>query len=100
MNETNQCLATKAIESAALSLQGIDNVHGRDSLALSMVSVGDRVTDDRLEEHAENSAGLFVDQVADALDTTTARKTADGGLGNALNVVTQNLAMALGAALS
>jgi hypothetical protein len=31
------------------------------------------------------------------LDTTTTRKTTDGGLGNALNVVTENLAVALGA---
>jgi hypothetical protein len=36
----------------------------------------------------------------DTLDATTARETANGRLGNALNVVAQNLAMALGAALA
>jgi hypothetical protein len=35
----------------------------------------------------------------DTLDTTTARETADGRLGDALNVVAKNLAVALGAAL-
>jgi len=34
------------------------------------------------------------------LDTTTARKTTDGGLGNTLNVVTKNLAVTLGAAFA
>jgi len=34
------------------------------------------------------------------LDTATARQTADGGLGDALDVVAQDLAMALGAALA
>ena len=36
----------------------------------------------------------------DTLDTSTTGKTADGGLGDALDVVAQNLAMTLGSALS
>jgi hypothetical protein len=36
----------------------------------------------------------------DTLDTTTARETADGGLGNTLDVVLQNLAVALGTTLA
>jgi hypothetical protein len=36
----------------------------------------------------------------DTLDTATARQTADGRLGDTLDVVAQNLAMALGAALA
>ena len=36
----------------------------------------------------------------DTLDTATTRQTADGGLGDALNVVTENLAVALGTALA
>jgi hypothetical protein len=36
----------------------------------------------------------------DTLDTATTRQTADSGLGDALNVVTENLAMALGTALA
>lgn len=34
------------------------------------------------------------------LDTTTTRQTADGGLGNTLDIVTKNLAVTLGTALS
>jgi hypothetical protein len=36
----------------------------------------------------------------DTLDTATTRQTADGGLGDALNVVAKNLAVTLGAALA
>ena len=34
------------------------------------------------------------------LDTTTTRETTDGGLGDALNVVAENLAVTLGAAFA
>jgi len=36
----------------------------------------------------------------DTLDTATTGQTADSGLGDTLDVVTQNLAMTLGAALA
>ena len=36
----------------------------------------------------------------DTLDTATASETADGGLGDALDVVAQDLAVALGAAFA
>ena len=36
----------------------------------------------------------------DTLDTATASQTTDGGLGDALDVVAQDLAVALGAALA
>jgi hypothetical protein len=36
----------------------------------------------------------------DTLDTTTTRQTADGRLGDALDVVTKNLAMTLSATLA
>ena len=44
--------------------------------------------------------GLLVDEAGDALDTATAGETADGGLGDALDVVAKDLAVTLGAALS
>lgn len=61
-----------------------------------MLGVGDSVTDDGLEERLEHTAGLLVDHSGDTLDTTTACETTDSGLGNSLNVVTQNLAVTLG----
>jgi hypothetical protein len=36
----------------------------------------------------------------DTLDTTTTSETSDSGLGNTLNVVTENLSVALGTTLS
>ena len=49
---------------------------------LSVLGVSDRVTDDVLEEDLEDATGLFVDKARDTLDTTTAGKTSDGGLGD------------------
>ena len=94
------CLAAEAVEGAALALEGVDDVHGGDGLAAGVLGVGHGVTDHVLEEHLEHAAGLLVDEARDALDATTAREAADGGLGDALDVVAQHLAVALGAALA
>ena len=83
-----------------MAFQGIDDIHGGDSLALGVLGVGDGITDDVLKEDLEDTAGLLVDQARDTLDTTTTSQTADGGLGDTLDVITQDLAMALGASLS
>ena len=93
-------LSTESVQSLALALKGIDNVKSGDGLALGVLSVGDGITDDVLKEDLEDTAGLLVDEAGDTLDTTTASKTADGGLGDALDVVAKNLAVTLGASLS
>ena len=89
------CLTSESVDGAALALEGVDDVERGDGLALGVLGVGDGVADDVLEEVAENGAGLLVDQTGDALDTSTASKAADGRLGDALDVVTQDLAVAL-----
>ncbi|XP_040607403.1 uncharacterized protein LOC121142140 [Mesocricetus auratus] len=76
---------------AALALERVDYVHGGDGLALSVLGVGDGVADHVLQEHLQHTAGLLVDEARDALDTTTSSQAADGGLGDALDVVAQNL---------
>ena len=93
-------LAAEAVEGAALALEGVDDVHGGDGLPAGVLGVGDGVTDHVLEEHLEDTAGLLVDEARDALDTATASQAADGGLGDALDVVAEHLAVTLGAALS
>ena len=93
-------LSAEAVKSLALALEGIDDVHGRNSLAASMLSVCDRVADHVLKENLEHTAGLLIDEARDALDATTASKTADSRLSDALDVVAEDLAMALGAALT
>ena len=94
------CLTAEAVEGAALPLQSIDHIHGSDGLPLGVLSVGDSVPDDILEEHLEDTSGLLIDEARDTLDTTTTRKTADGGLGDTLDVIAQHFAMTLGASLS
>ena len=93
-------LTTESVEGSALSLESIDDIHGGDSLPLGVLGVGDSVTDDVLKEDLEDTSGLLVDEARDTLDTTAASQTADGGLGDALDVVTKNLAVTLGASLS
>lgn len=61
-----------------------------------MLGVGDGVTDDRLEEGLEDVAGLAVDHGRDTLDTATTGETTDGRLGDAVDVVAEDLAMAFG----
>jgi hypothetical protein len=65
-----------------------------------VLGVGDGVADDALEEGLKDTAGLLVDHCRDTLDTATTSETANSGLGNALDVVAQNLAMTLGATLA
>jgi hypothetical protein len=93
-------LTSESVQSAALTLEGIDNIHGSDSLPLGVFGVGDGITDDVLKEDLEDSSGLLVDEARDTLDTSTASQSADGGLGDTLDVITQHFAMTLGASLS
>jgi hypothetical protein len=90
----------KSAKLTSLPLEGIDDIQRGDRLSLGMLGVGDCITDDTLQEGLQNTAGLFVDHSGDTLDTTTAGETADRRLRDALDVVTQNLAMALGTTLS
>jgi len=60
----------------------------------------DRHQATHLQEDLEDTTGLLVDQARDTLDTATAGQSADGRLGDTLDVVTEDLAVALGAALA
>ena len=62
-------LTTETVQSAALSLESIDDIEGGDGLALGVLGVGDCVADDAFEEGLEDTAGLFVDHWGDALIT-------------------------------
>ena len=83
-----------------MAFQSIDDVHGGDGLSLGVLSVGDGITDDVLQENLQDTTGLFVDEARDTLDTTTTSQTTDSGLGDTLDVITQHLTMTLGASLS
>ena len=105
-----------------MSLEGVDDVEGGDGLSLGVLGVGDCVSDDAFEEGLEDTAGFFVDHCLwiglafcfatradeegrrltgrDTLDTATTGETTDGGLGYALDVVTENLSVTLGSAFA
>ena len=93
-------LTAESIEGTALPLEGIDDIHSGDSLPLGVFGVGDGITDDVLKEDLEDTTGLLIDQARDTLDTTTTRQTANSGLGDTLDVITQDFAMTLSATLS
>ncbi|XP_046408887.1 histone H3-like centromeric protein CSE4 [Ischnura elegans] len=90
-------LTTESVQGASLALEGVHDVHGGNGLPLGVFGVGDGVTDHVLQEHLEDTAGLLVDESGDTLDSSTAGQTANGWLGDALDVVAKNLAMTLGA---
>ncbi len=92
-------LTAESVQSTALAFQSVDHIHGGDGLPLGVLGVGDGITDHVLKEDLEDSTGLLVDQTRDTLDTTSASQTADSGLGDTLDVITQNLPVAFGASL-
>ena len=92
--------AAEAVEGAALALERVDHVHGGDSLAFGVLRVGDRVADHVLQEHLQHPAGLLVDEPRDALHTTATSQAANGRFGDALDVITKDFAVALGASLA
>mmetsp|Transcript_15951 Transcript_15951/g.24650 ORF Transcript_15951/g.24650 Transcript_15951/m.24650 type:complete len:129 (-) Transcript_15951:62-448(-) len=97
---TTDNLSAETVKGLSLTLEGVDDIHGGDSLTASMLGVGNRVTDDILKEDLEHTTGLLVDETGDTLDTTTTSETADSGLGDTLDVVAKDLAVTLGASLS
>mmetsp|Transcript_9064 Transcript_9064/g.22108 ORF Transcript_9064/g.22108 Transcript_9064/m.22108 type:complete len:110 (+) Transcript_9064:374-703(+) len=100
LTEGSNFLSAETIEGLSLTLEGIHYVHGSDRLTAGVLRVGDGITDDVLEEDLEDAAGLLVDETGDALHATATGETADGGLGDALDVIAKDLAVTLGASLS
>ena len=86
----NTPLTPESIELASLALQGIHHVKGRDGLSLGVLGIRDRVADHALQEALEHGTRLLVNEARDTLDSTTTRETADCGLGDSLDIVTQD----------
>jgi len=62
--------------------------------------VSNAVANHVLEEHLQDAAGFFVDQSGDPLDAATTGQPSDRRLGNALDVIAEDLAVTLRAALA
>jgi hypothetical protein len=92
-------LASKPVQSPSLPLQGVNDIHGRDSLPPRVLGVCYCVANHVLEEYLQYSAGLLVDQSADTLHTAPASQAANRGLGDALDVVAEDLRALLAASL-
>ena len=93
-------LTSKSIESTSLPLEGIDDIHGSNSLPLGMFSVGDSIPDDVLKEHLQDSSGLLIDEARDPLDSSSPGQSPDGRFGDTLDVVSQHLTVPLGTSLA
>ena len=93
-------LATEAVEGLALALEGVDDVHGGDGLPLGVLGVGDSIADHVLQRDFEDATDLLVDQAGDPLDTAPPGQAPDGGLGDPLDVVAENLLVPLGSSLA
>ena len=88
-------LATKAVKGAALFLEGVHHVKGRDGLSAGVLGVGDGVPDDVLKKNLDHPAGLLVNQARQALDTAATGQTTNSWLGNSLNVIPQDFPVPL-----
>ncbi|KFV65814.1 hypothetical protein N307_06726, partial [Dryobates pubescens] len=93
-------LAAETVEGASLALERVDHIHGRHSLSLGVLGVGNSISDHVLQEDLQHTARFFIDQTRNALDAATASQTADGWFGDALDVVAQHLAVALSASFA
>ena len=84
-----------------MSLEGVDDIKGGDSLSLGVLGVGNGVLDNVLEEASEDNSGLVVDEGADSLDTTSSGESSDGWLGDTEDGVLDGLGgESLGSSLS
>ena len=77
--------SSETVDGSSLSLEGVDYIHGGDGLSPGVLSVGDGVSDDALEEALKDLSGVIIDEGRDSLDTSSPGEPADGGLGDALN---------------
>lgn len=83
----NARLTSESVQGTSLAFQSVDDVHGGDCLALGVLGVGDCISDHVLEEDLEDSSGFFVDESRDTFYTTSTSQSADGWLGDSLDVV-------------
>ncbi|XP_040159943.1 uncharacterized protein LOC120898323 [Anopheles arabiensis] len=87
-------------KSAALTLQSIHHIHSGDGLTLGVFSVSDRITNHILQKYFQDATGFLVDEAGDTFHSSAPSQTADGGLGNALDVIPQHFSVTLGSSFT
>ena len=65
-------LTAEAVQRASLTFQGVDDIHGCNSLPLGVLAVSDGIADDVLKKHFKDTACLLVDQTRYTFHTTSA----------------------------
>ncbi len=93
-------LPAEAVQGATLALERVHHIERGHSLALGVLGVGHGVANDVLQKHLQHATRLLIDEATNSLDAPTTRQAPDGGLGDTLDVVSQHLAVALGASLA
>lgn len=88
-------LSSESVQRPSLSLERVHDIQSSHSLPSSVFSVGHCVSDDVFEENLEHISGFVVDQATNPLDTTASCESADGRLGDALDVLTDDTSMTL-----
>lgn len=88
----------KSVKRPALPLERIHHVQSSNRLPLGVLGVCHSIPDHVFQKHLEHPPGLFVDQARDTFDTTATGETADGGLGDSLDVVAKDFAVTFCAA--
>ena len=91
VKKTMSFLTAESVEGTALTLQSVDDIHGGDGLSLGVLGVGDSITDDVLQEYFEDTSSLFIDEAGNTFHASTASQSANGRLGNTLDIVTKHL---------
>ena len=91
---------SEPVECLSIALEGLDDAERGHGLLLRVFGLGDCVLDDHGEKVLQNTACFFVNESGHALDASATGHAADAGLGDALEIVAQNLAMATRAALA
>lgn len=90
-------LTAEAVEGTTLSFQGVHDVHSCDGLPFRVLGVSYGVPYHVLEEHLQDTSRLFVYQSGYPLDAASPRQTSNGRFRDALDVVSQNFSVTLGA---
>ncbi len=53
---------SESVDGSALSLKSIDDVHSSDGFSSGVLSVGDGISDNTLEESLEDLSGVIIDE--------------------------------------
>ena len=93
-------LRAESVERTALSLESVDHVHSRDRLTFGVFGVRHSIANDILEKDLQDTADFFVDEPTDTFHTASSSQTTDSRFSDALNVVTEYLAMSFGTAFA